>query len=225
MEEQDDSLKKKKHLDIEDSGNGDVESPLLKQKRRRQPLSDAKSDNNEIIQHQENSNPIETNEMTTMKPLLKTALRSQSEESNTGVTDKPDAPQLVLSVSRVFPHNVTTSVQVTIPSRVWCTVRSRSDSEPTIKMLKHYFARDVVNAITIDYDRLESATAYVFYCYGESLTGIPMVESVSSVSIVFSTPDEEGAGICLDYIQMQESSFFLRFIVLLLVSPSRFQNH
>ena len=201
-------VKKKKYHSIVDSSDEDMESPLRKQKRRRQALLDSNAEGYEKTQQQEDSDisdPIETKEITTMKPFLNTALRSQPEESEVPITDKPDAPQLTLSVTKVFPHNVTTSVQATVPSRVWCTVRSRSDSEPTVKMLKRLVPRDVVDTITIDYDWLKSTTSYVFYCYGESLTGIPMVNSIPSVGVAFTTPDEEGAGKYLDFIQIQEN--------------------
>ena len=105
----------------------------------------------------------------------------------------------------MFPHNVTASVQATVPSRVWCTVRSRSDSEPTVTMLKHLVPREVVDTITVDYDWLKSTTSYTFYCYGESLTGVPMLDTIPSVGVAFMTPDEEGAGINLGFIHIQEN--------------------
>ena len=201
-------VKKKKYHSIVDSGDEeDIESPLHKQKRRRQTFINSNSENYENTKQQEDSDisdPVET-KITTMKPYLNTALRSQPEESEIPITEKADAPQLTLSITKVFPHNVTASVQATVPSRVWCTVRSRSDSEPTVTMLKHLVPREVVDTITVEYDWLKSTTSYTFYCYGESLTGVPMLDTIPSVGVAFMTPDEEGAGINLGFIHIQEN--------------------
>lgn len=215
-------VKRKKLKNTEDSNSEDKEAPLRKQKRRRHVTQNLSSDILEKKQQLEDLGievTVQTKEkVETAKPIQRTVISSHPEEEVISVTDKPTAPQLKLSITRVFPHNVTTSVQVTVPSRVWCTVRSSDDSEPTVNMLKRLVPRDVTDAIYIDYDWLKSKTPYMFYCYGEGLNGLPMKDRIRNIGVAFITPDEEGAGNHSNFIQIKVNLLFLMFIVLLLRS-------
>lgn len=118
-----------------------------------------------------------------------------TDENKSNQDSEQESLSISIQINEILAREVTFFVTASVPSTVWCKIANQEESIPSIEELKKEDSIGIQSRKSIHVDQLSALTNYRISCYAESLTGLPMVNSIQESSLDFKT--RSGAATCL----------------------------